>query len=106
MPANNNAGSPSTAKDIDVTWHALSREEVLEKLDSGLEEGLSSQEAAKRLEKYGPNQLAEGKKTTFWEMVYEQLNNFVIIMLIVCSHHLRRSWVKWLMPARSSRLLC
>ena len=85
MPAKNNAGSVSTANDIEVTWHALSREEVLEKLDSGLEEGLSNNEAAKRLEKYGPNQLAEGKKTTFWEMVYEQLNNFVIIMLVVAA---------------------
>jgi len=85
MPVKNNAGSVSTGKDIDVTWHALSREEVLEKLESGIEEGLSNKEAAKRLEKYGPNQLAEGKKTTFWEMVYEQLNNFVIIMLVVAA---------------------
>jgi P-type Ca2+ transporter type 2C len=85
MPAKNNAGSVSTASDIDVTWHALSSEEVLKKLDSGLEVGLTQEQAQKRLEKYGPNQLAEGKKTTFWEMIYEQLNNFVIIMLIVAA---------------------
>ena len=85
MPAKNNAGSVSAENDIEVTWHALSREEVLKKLDSGFEEGLPNKEAAERLEKYGPNQLAEGKKTTFWEMVYEQLNNFVIIMLIVAA---------------------
>ncbi|MDO9547019.1 MAG: cation-translocating P-type ATPase [Pelolinea sp.] len=85
MPAKNNAGSAPTANDIEVTWHALSREEVLNKLDSGLEVGLSDEQAKKRLEKYGPNQLAEGKKTTFWEMIYEQLNNFVIIMLVVAA---------------------
>ena len=85
MPAKNNAGSVSAENDIDVTWHALSREEVLKKLDSGLEEGISNKEAAKRQEKYGLNQLAEGKKTTFWELVYEQLNNFVIIMLVVAA---------------------
>ena len=85
MPVNNNAGSATTANDIDVTWHALSREEVIEKLDSGPEKGLSKKEAEQRLEKYGLNQLAEGKKTTFWEMVYEQLNNFVIIMLLVAA---------------------
>ena len=55
MPAKNNAGSTSAAKDIDITWHALSREEVLKKLNSGLEKGLSSKEAAKRQEKYGLN---------------------------------------------------
>jgi len=85
MPAKNNAGSASAAKDIDITWHALSREEVLKKLNSGFEKGLSSKEAAKRQEKYGLNQLTEGKKTTFWELVYEQLNNFVILMLIVAA---------------------
>ena len=85
MPAKNNAGSAPAANDINVTWHALSREEVLNKLDSGLEVGLSNEQANKRLEKYGPNQLAEGKKTTFWEMIYEQLNNFVIIMLVVAA---------------------
>jgi len=85
MPAKNPAGSVSVDTDINVTWHALSREEVLKKLDSRIEEGLSSEAAAKRLEKYGPNELAEGKKTTFWEMIYDQLNNFVIIMLIVAA---------------------
>ena len=85
MPAKENAGKTMPAGDFDVTWHALSREQVLEKLDSGLGKGLSSQEASERQQKYGPNQLAEGKKTTFWQMVYDQLNNFVIIMLMVAA---------------------
>jgi len=85
MPAKENAGKTMPAGDFDVTWHALSREQVLEKLDSGLGKGLSSQEASERQKKYGPNQLAEGKKTTFWQMVYDQLNNFVIIMLMVAA---------------------
>ena len=85
MPAKENAGKTMPAGDFDVTWHALSREQVLEKLDSGLGKGLSSQEASERKKKYGPNQLAEGKKTTFWQMVYDQLNNFVIIMLMVAA---------------------
>jgi P-type Ca2+ transporter type 2C len=85
MPTNETPGKSMPKDDYAITWHALSREQVLEKLDSGLENGLSSEEAAKRQEKYGPNQLAEGKKTTFWQMVYAQLNNFVIMMLIVAA---------------------
>ena len=85
MPLNETAEKNNSSGDYDVTWHALSREQVLDKLDSGLDEGLSSQEASGRLDKYGPNQLAEGKKTTFWKMVYDQLNNFVIIMLMVAA---------------------
>ena len=38
-----------------------SAEEVLQEQNSS-PEGLSSQEAAKRLEQYGPNKLKEGKR--------------------------------------------
>ena len=85
MPAIQNAETSPAQKDLQVTWHALSREEVIEKLDSGVEKGLSGQEAKARLEKFGPNQLAEGKKTTFLQMVFAQLNNFVVILLIVAA---------------------
>ncbi len=85
MPAKENAATQSAQKDLQVTWHALSREEVINKLGSKVEEGLSSQEAKSRLEKFGMNQLAEGKKTTFLQMVIAQLNNFVVILLIVAA---------------------
>ena len=86
MPAKDVAEiTHATKKDLQVTWHALSREEVLEKLDSGLDKGLSDSQAKERLEKVGPNQLEEGKKTTFLEMVIEQLSSFVVIMLIVAA---------------------
>jgi len=67
MPASGNAVIQDAQEDLKVTWHALSREEVIQKLGSAAEKGLSSEEAKARLEKYGPNQLAEGKKTTFWQ---------------------------------------
>ena len=40
-----NAPAQAAPRDLQVTWHALSREQVLEKLDSGLEKGLSSEKA-------------------------------------------------------------
>jgi Ca2+-transporting ATPase len=85
MPAQSKAEELPASPDMKVTWHALSREEVLEKLGSGLDRGLSKEEADKRLEQYGPNQLKEGKKTSFLQMVIEQLSNFVVIMLIVAA---------------------
>ena len=84
MPANIPAQA-APAKDLQVTWHALSREQVLEKLDSGLEKGLSADQAKARVEQYGLNQLEEGKKTTFLQMVIAQLNSFVVILLIVAA---------------------
>ena len=58
---------------------------MLEKLDTFVEQGLTEQEAACRLEVYGPNQLAEKAPPTFWQMLWEQFNNFVIMLLIVAS---------------------
>src|SRR5512147_2379865 len=65
-------------------WHALKPEEVLSHLKvEG--NGLTSAEAKKRLEHYGPNQLNEAPRPGFLEMLWEQLNNFVVILLIVAS---------------------
>ena len=65
-------------------WHALTTEDVLRHLEVQ-DEGLSSEEAARRLSQYGQNQLQEAPRPTFWRMLWEQLNNFVVILLIVAS---------------------
>ncbi len=86
MPAKNAADiQHATKQDVDITWHSLSREEVLDRLQSPLEKGLSTKEATARKEKFGLNELQEGKKRTFLKMVFDQLNNFVIIMLVVAA---------------------
>jgi len=65
-------------------WHALRAEEVLVHLKVQ-DHGLSSEEAKKRIEHYGPNQLKEASRPTFLQTLWEQLNNFVVILLIVAS---------------------
>ena len=59
-------------------------EEVLRELDSSAE-GLSSREAAERLEKYGRNKLKEGKKTPLWKRFLDELADPMIIILIVAA---------------------
>jgi len=66
-------------------WHALSAKEALERLDVKPEQGLTSKEVEKRLSHYGQNQLQEAPRPGFWHMLWEQLNNFVVILLIVAS---------------------
>ena len=78
-------GNSKPLKDVVISWHAISSDEILQKLDTRLENGLTNEEAEKRLLTYGPNQLEEGKSTTFLQMVLRQLNNFVVILLIVAS---------------------
>jgi Ca2+-transporting ATPase len=65
-------------------WCALGVRETLRLLDAHAD-GLTSEEAARRLHYYGPNQLAEAKRPGFLSMVWDQLNSFVVILLIVSS---------------------
>lgn len=63
-------------------WHTLSTTEVLEKLNVQVAHGLSNDEAAKRLQQYGANELYEPPPTSFWKRLLAQFNNFVIYILL------------------------
>ncbi len=65
-------------------WHALKAEEVLNHLEVQ-NDGLTSAEVEKRLQQYGPNQLEEAPRPGFLALLWGQLNNFVVILLIVAS---------------------
>jgi len=67
-----------------TAWHALDNREVLRDLQVH-EGGLSTAEAEKRLAYYGPNQLYEAPRQGFLAMLWGQLNNFVVILLVVAS---------------------
>ena len=61
-------------------WHTLTVEETLEKLNSS-KEGLSPEEAERRLEEYGPNQLEEIYKPSKARIFLRQFENYLIIVL-------------------------
>ena len=66
----------------DYEWHSVTIEEVLAALETDPKRGLSEEEAARRLERYGPNALRERPRPTFWHRLLAQFNNFVIYILI------------------------
>ena len=68
----------------DSEWHSLSLDDTLKRL-AVQEHGLSSDEAAKRLKQFGLNQLTEAPRPGFLSKLWDQLNNFVVILLIVAS---------------------
>jgi len=70
--------------DLEIHWHNLALDEVLGRLKAPTK-GLTSEEVAKRLVQYGPNELKEKPRPTFFQLVLAQLNNFIVIMLIVAS---------------------
>ncbi len=65
-------------------WHALNPEEVLRDLKVH-NDGLTEEEAAQRLNRYGHNQLEQAARPGFLAVLWEQLNSFVVILLIVAS---------------------
>lgn len=69
-------------EDVSVSWHAMSSLDVVEELETRPDNGLTAEEVKKRREKYGPNELAEAPPTTFWELLWTQINSFVIYMLL------------------------
>jgi Ca2+-transporting ATPase len=69
----------------DIHWHSEDVHAVVRKLSTRIEEGLSPEEAQKRLEQYGPNELRGKPPTPFWRLVVEQLKEFVVLILIVAS---------------------
>ena len=63
-------------------WHSKSIEETVRLLGTDLERGLSSVEAQARLEKYGYNELREQPRPGFWRRLLNQLNEFLVLILI------------------------
>ena len=59
-------------------------QEVLRDLGAA-QSGLSSEEAEKRIEKYGKNRLAEGKKTTLLQRFFKELADPMILILIAAA---------------------
>lgn len=64
-----------------LLWHQKSIEDIFRTLASG-PSGISENEAAKRLHRYGPNELEEKKKRTPLIMLLDQFKDFMIVILI------------------------
>ncbi len=66
-------------------FETKSAKEVLQELDSNVEQGLTSQEAGERLIKYGPNKLPEKKKTPLFLVFLSQFNDPMIFILLAAA---------------------
>ncbi len=74
-----------TFEQLQKPWHQLGREEIASLLSASREQGLSEQEAANRLVQFGPNRLDEAPPPTIWQQLWEQFNNFVVLLLVAAS---------------------
>ncbi len=68
--------------DLGHEWHRISIDEALELLETDGKEGLSGAEAKSRLERYGPNALAEEEEKTLLQMFIDQFKDFLVLILV------------------------
>ncbi len=57
--------------------------EVINKLDTDLNTGLTKEECLKRLKKFGKNELNKKKKETLFELLIDQIKDPMVIILII-----------------------
>ncbi len=66
------------------TYYHLSGEETMREIN-GSTEPLTEEQVRKNQEKYGPNELVEGKKKTVFQIFLEQYKDFLVIILIIAA---------------------
>ena len=65
--------------------HAKPIEELASGFQTHLDRGLTGQEAEGRLGKFGPNELTERPRPGFFALLWDQFNNYLVIILIIAA---------------------
>jgi magnesium-transporting ATPase (P-type) len=78
------ASKPESSEQEARPWHALDAAQVLDELEAD-HDGLSSDVAARRLERYGRNELPEEAPTPAWRRFLRQFANVLIYVLLAAA---------------------
>src|SRR4051794_8864706 len=85
-PATPTGGAPPTSQAQKVAnWYDLTPEAVAQQLQVDPAKGLTATEAQRRLQQYGPNQLAGKQKESGWQAFLRQYNDFMQILLLAAA---------------------
>lgn len=70
--------------DANRNWYNLEPAEVIASLNSS-PQGLSQEEAQRRLAQFGPNELVEREKISPWAIFVAQFKSFLVVLLLVAA---------------------
>lgn len=79
----------------DFIFHAASLEEAAVLLNTDAEQGLSTEKAKERLERFGPNAIAEAKSLTLLQLFANQFKSPIVFLLLFAAA-LSFSFKEWL----------
>ncbi|USP97065.1 calcium-translocating P-type ATPase, SERCA-type [Bacillus vallismortis] len=68
-----------------MKFHEMGQTDLLEATNTSMKQGLTEKEVKKRLDKHGPNELAEGKKTSALLLFFAQFKDFMVLVLLAAT---------------------
>ena len=71
-----------SASEEHLPWHHLRVNQILAKLQSQPDAGLTTSQVKERQQGYGPNEIQEGKGRSQWEILLDQFRDIMLLMLI------------------------
>lgn len=77
--------SGAAVRETVPAWHGSSVHDVIARLDTSIERGLSATEAARRLQSVGANALPEGARRSPWSILAAQFTDFMVLVLLVAA---------------------
>lgn len=102
-PAKGKSESDALPRDAAPSMaHALDWETIAASLETDVARGLTTSEAAVRLARHGPNQLAETPPAPWWRRLLEQLSSTLVLILIAATVISSIEW--WLQDPRETDL--
>lgn len=66
-------------------WHARTADETLQFWQTDVHDGLTSQEAKSRLDRFGFNEMREKAKTSWWKRFIAQFQDFMVLVLLAAT---------------------
>lgn len=73
-------GGSKTYNGLSLPAHCLTAEEVIQQFSTHADDGLTAEEAKRRLEQYGPNQLEEGEGVSVIKIIIRQVANAMMLV--------------------------
>ncbi len=68
-----------------MKFHEMGQTDLLEATNTSMKQGLTEKEVKKRLDKHGPNELQEGKKTSALILFLAQFKDFMVLVLLAAT---------------------
>ncbi|MEQ5998579.1 calcium-translocating P-type ATPase, SERCA-type [Bacillus amyloliquefaciens] len=68
-----------------MKFHEMGQTDLLKATNTSIKQGLTEKEVKKRLEKHGPNELQEGKRTPAVAVFFAQFKDFMVLVLLAAT---------------------